>query len=405
MSRDMVDTDGEVSGGARGVRGAGGAGRGTQRPGGRSGAWRLQDLALRAARPLPRRRRGRARGALATAASLPDPGPRSGRGRDRRDPQSSSPSSGVDAGRRHDPHPPHPHATTGSHRARSPRSGGSSPRRGFITPEPHKRPKSSYIRFEADLPNECWQIDVTHVTRRTAAPSRSSTSSTTTAGSASRQPRVPSRPPPTSSPPSTKPPPPRAFPPRSSPTTAPSSPRRSAATAARLATELALLGIVFKHSRPYHPQTCGKVERFHQTVKKYLAANPDRHDPSRSSKPNSTVFATYYNDVRPHRAKHRTTPAHRVQRTRQSPTRSNADPRRRRVPHPPRPRRPNRQSHPALRRETPPPRHRTSPQRTPRPPARRRPRRPRPHHRRRTPRRTPHRPRPDLPATQLTCPP
>jgi transposase InsO family protein len=35
--------------------------------------------------------------------------------------------------------------------------------RGFVTPQPHKRPKSSYIRFAADLPNECWQADVTHV--------------------------------------------------------------------------------------------------------------------------------------------------------------------------------------------------------------------------------------------------
>ncbi len=34
--------------------------------------------------------------------------------------------------------------------------------RGFVTPEPHKRPKSSYIRFEASLPNECWQADMTH---------------------------------------------------------------------------------------------------------------------------------------------------------------------------------------------------------------------------------------------------
>ena len=33
---------------------------------------------------------------------------------------------------------------------------------GRITPEPRKRPKSSYIRFQADLPNECWQSDVTH---------------------------------------------------------------------------------------------------------------------------------------------------------------------------------------------------------------------------------------------------
>jgi transposase len=34
-------------------------------------------------------------------------------------------------------------------------------RRGFITPQPQKRPKSSYKRFEASLPNECWQSDVT----------------------------------------------------------------------------------------------------------------------------------------------------------------------------------------------------------------------------------------------------
>ncbi len=33
---------------------------------------------------------------------------------------------------------------------------------GLITPEPKKRPKSSYIRFEADLPNGCWQADITH---------------------------------------------------------------------------------------------------------------------------------------------------------------------------------------------------------------------------------------------------
>ncbi len=35
-------------------------------------------------------------------------------------------------------------------------------RRGFITPEPRKRPKASYVRFEAELPNECWQTDMTH---------------------------------------------------------------------------------------------------------------------------------------------------------------------------------------------------------------------------------------------------
>jgi len=35
-------------------------------------------------------------------------------------------------------------------------------RHGLVTPEPRKRPKSSYLRFQAELPNECWQSDFTH---------------------------------------------------------------------------------------------------------------------------------------------------------------------------------------------------------------------------------------------------
>ena len=35
-------------------------------------------------------------------------------------------------------------------------------RAGTVTPEPKKRPKSSYIRFEAEQPNETWQADFTH---------------------------------------------------------------------------------------------------------------------------------------------------------------------------------------------------------------------------------------------------
>jgi transposase InsO family protein len=38
--------------------------------------------------------------------------------------------------------------------------------------------------------------------------------------------------------------------------------------------ELARLGIAARHSRPYHPQTCGKVERLHQTLKRWLAKQP-----------------------------------------------------------------------------------------------------------------------------------
>jgi transposase InsO family protein len=35
-------------------------------------------------------------------------------------------------------------------------------RRGFVVPQPQKRPKSSWRRFQAELPNECWQADTTH---------------------------------------------------------------------------------------------------------------------------------------------------------------------------------------------------------------------------------------------------
>ncbi len=33
---------------------------------------------------------------------------------------------------------------------------------GLVVPEPHKRPRSSWIRFEAAAPNEVWQADFTH---------------------------------------------------------------------------------------------------------------------------------------------------------------------------------------------------------------------------------------------------
>jgi transposase InsO family protein len=35
-------------------------------------------------------------------------------------------------------------------------------RAGLVVPDPAKRPKSSYLRFEAAQPNECWQSDFTH---------------------------------------------------------------------------------------------------------------------------------------------------------------------------------------------------------------------------------------------------
>ena len=72
--------------------------------------------------------------------------------------------------------------------------------------------------------------------------------------------------------------------------------------------ELVALGIGLTHSRPYHPQTCGKVERFHQTLKKWLA----RQDPAAdipALQAQLDTFAAYYNHQRPHRAVGRRTPA------------------------------------------------------------------------------------------------
>ena len=34
---------------------------------------------------------------------------------------------------------------------------------GLITPAPKKKPKSSFVRFEAAMPNECWQADITYI--------------------------------------------------------------------------------------------------------------------------------------------------------------------------------------------------------------------------------------------------
>jgi transposase InsO family protein len=181
-------------------------------------------------------------------------------------------------------------------------------RRGFITPEPHKRPKSSYVRFQANLPNERWQTDMTHVTLRSGRVvevvnviddhSRlcvaSRVFSVTTAGdvvatfywAAARF----------GFPASVLSDNGRIF-------TASSGGDRGA-----LATELARLGIVFKHSRPYHPQTCGKVERFHQTMKKHLGTGKAPRSIA-ELQARLDAFAAYYNEVRPHRALGRRTPS------------------------------------------------------------------------------------------------
>jgi hypothetical protein len=68
------------------------------------------------------------------------------------------------------------------------------------------------------------------------------------------------------------------------------------------------LGVRLHHSSPYHPQTCGKVERFHQTLKRFLLKQDRAHTITRLQA-QLDLFRAYYNDVRPHRAIGRRTPA------------------------------------------------------------------------------------------------
>ena len=180
--------------------------------------------------------------------------------------------------------------------------------RGFVTPQPHKRPRSSYVRFAAELPNECWQADVTHVATADGrlfevlniVDDHSRLCVQSRAFVTTRSPDVV-----------------RAL-------------HRAAATwgypeallsdngaiftawarggMGAMEAELVSLGIASKHSRPYHPQTCGKVERFHQTLKRYLA----RQDPVETKKQLQAqldAFVAYYNHRRPHRGVGRRTPA------------------------------------------------------------------------------------------------
>jgi transposase InsO family protein len=183
-------------------------------------------------------------------------------------------------------------------------------RRGFVIPQPHKRPRSSWKRFEAELPNERWQADTTHwkltdatgveilniiddhsrllVASRTFVTTKAADVVETFHQGAGTW----------------------GFPAtvltdNGAIFTAGSRHGRCA-----MENETARLGVAYRHSRPYHPQTCGKVERFHQTLKKHLA----RQDPAgdlAELQAQLDRFAAYYNTERPHRALGRGTPSRR----------------------------------------------------------------------------------------------
>ena len=180
--------------------------------------------------------------------------------------------------------------------------------RGFVTPQPQKRPKSSWKRFAAEFPNERWQADVTHWTladghvveilnmiddhSRLCVASRAFavTRSPDVVRTLHRAAEI------------------HGYP--ASFLTDNGAIFTASIRGGEGAMEAALLslGIGSRHSRPYHPQTCGKVERFHQTEKKFL----DAQEPIWTRKQLQVVldrFAAYYNEVRPHRALGRRTPA------------------------------------------------------------------------------------------------
>ncbi len=181
-------------------------------------------------------------------------------------------------------------------------------RRGFVIAQPQKRPRSSWRRFQAELPNECWQADTTHwaladghdveilnmlddhsrllVASQVVATTKAADVVETFHQAAARW----------------------GFPASMLTDNGAIFTAEARNGTGVMQLELLGLGIDYKHSRPYHPQTCGKVERFHQTLKRWLAKQP----------PAATVaelqqlvdrFAVYYNTIRPHRALNRRTPA------------------------------------------------------------------------------------------------
>ncbi len=183
---------------------------------------------------------------------------------------------------------------------------------GLIEPAPKKRPKSSYIRFEADLPNETWQSDFTHYRLANGADTEilvwlddhshyalSVTSHHRVTGAIVVS----------------------TFDQTAELHGFPASvltdnglvytTRFAGYPGGRngLETRLAALDIDQKHSRPNHPTTCGKVERFHQTVKKWLTAQPDQPTTIEQLQTLIDEFLDEYNQRRPHRSLGRATPA------------------------------------------------------------------------------------------------
>jgi transposase InsO family protein len=189
---------------------------------------------------------------------------------------------------------------------------------GLVTPEPKKRPKTSYIRFAADLPNQTWQSDFTHyrLTKTDGSPGadveilswlddHSRYALAVTAHHRVTGPIVL-----------------HTFRETVARHGIPASTltdnglvfttRLAGGRGGRngLEAELARLAITQKNSTPGHPTTCGKVERFQQTMKKWLRAQPRPPGNLADLQTLLDTFRDGYNNRRPHRSlEHRATPA------------------------------------------------------------------------------------------------
>lgn len=180
-------------------------------------------------------------------------------------------------------------------------------RAGVITPQPRKRPKRSYVRFEADLPNDCWQADFTHWPLADGTPAEilcfiddhSRYAISLTAHPVITGPVVLA-----------------AFRAAVQIHGVPASTltdnglvftTRFLHGPNAFERELVILGVEQKNGRPNHPQTQGKVERFQQTLKKWLARQPPAATVA-ALQAQLDAFADYYNTIRPHRSVANRTP-------------------------------------------------------------------------------------------------
>ena len=192
---------------------------------------------------------------------------------------------------------------------------------GLVVPNPKKKPKSSYIRFQAAMPNETWQADFTHYKLRRPDGRPGADNEILTwlddcsryALSVTAHHRV------------TGPIVLRTFRetvaehgiPASTLTdngmvftTRLSQGKKDAGTRNGFETELRRLNVVQKNGRPNHPTTQGKVERFQQTMKKWLRSQPEQPTTIDDLQAHLDAFVEKYNDHRPHRSlPHRATPA------------------------------------------------------------------------------------------------